>query len=173
MDEARLERYSVVSGEEGKAKIVSMIKSADIGRLALFDEKYPYIIPMNHVYFEDTLVLHGSFVGKKTELMKLNGHAAYEVDFRVEELEEKKLSCHLEFESTIVYGEIKVIEDRDERRKYMQVMMDEYGRGMLKHGEEDRCYVFIFHIHKGSARVGRFLPSQKNTLFIYDFLDAE
>ena len=173
LDESRNDRYCIISGEEGKEKIVSMVRAADIGRLALFDEKYPYIIPMNHVFHDDTLILHGSFRGKKTELMKQNGYASYEVDICKENLEEKKLSCHLEYESVIVYGEITPIEDKDERRRFMQIMMDEYGRGMLKHGEEDRCYIFLFRIHKGSARDGRFMPTQNNTLYLYTFSEAD
>ena len=174
LDELRLGRYQVVSGEESKAKIISMLKADDIGRLALFDEEYPYVIPMNHVFYEEegVLILHGSFEGKKTTLMERNRRAAYEVDYCVEDVEEKKRSCHLLYESVIIYGEISPVDSRDERRRYMQIMMSEYGFGPLGHGQEDRCHAFIFRIHKGSARDGRFRPTEDNTIYLYDFKNS-
>jgi nitroimidazol reductase NimA-like FMN-containing flavoprotein (pyridoxamine 5'-phosphate oxidase superfamily) len=169
---SRIQRYTVVSGEEGKARIIAALRSSDVGRLALNDEKYPYIVPMNHVLYKDSLILHGAFTGKKMDLIRRNGNASYEADTPLEANIEKKLSCHLDYESVIVYGNIVVVDDREERREYLKAMMAEYGRP-YNHGGEDKCSVFVLHFHHASARDGRFQPSENNKLYLYDFIKKE
>ena len=165
----RIERYEIISGEEARDKIVSMLKSKEIGRLALFDEKYPYIIPLNHVYDNGALILHGSFVGKKIDLMKQNGYSSYEIDYPVDEMKVKVLTCHREFESVVLFGKIDLIDDAEKRFEYLKRISDEYSLP-FKHGGEERCNVFLFRIHSASARTGRFSPAGKNQLYLFDFL---
>ncbi|MGE5623739.1 MAG: pyridoxamine 5'-phosphate oxidase family protein, partial [Methanocella sp.] len=38
--------------------MVRILKRYDVGRLALKGPDYPYVIPMNHTYFEGKLLLH-------------------------------------------------------------------------------------------------------------------
>ena len=172
MNDERRERYNIITGDEAKEKIIDMLKSTEIGRLALFDEKYPYIIPMNHVYYDGTLILHGSFTGKKIDLIKLNGNAGYEIDYPVKELKvNKKLvkTCHLEYESVVLSGEILEIEDSAKRHELLSIVTAEYGLP-FQHGNEARCNAMVFHIHSASARTGRFLPkAPAQKLYLYDF----
>jgi len=168
----RLERYEIISGDEARSKIVSMLKSAETGCLALFDEKYPYIIPLNHVFDNDCLLLHGSFVGKKIDLMKKNAYASYEIDYPVDAPKVKVLTCHREYESVILNGKIDLIEDPEKRYEYLKRISDEYSLP-FKHGGEERCNVFIFRIHRATARTGRFTPAGQKLLYSYDFVDPE
>ena len=172
MSDLRQERYNTITGSEAEEKIVSMLRGSELGRLALFDEKYPYIIPMNHVYYEGNLILHGSFEGKKIDLMEKNASASYEIDYVVNEsnLPIKKVkTCHLEYESVILFGEVRQVENSKERYKYLSIMVKEYGMP-FQHGSEERCNAMLFKIHSASARTGRFLPrALEHKLFLCKF----
>jgi len=172
LKDARLERYNMITGEEAKEKIISILKASDIGRLSLLDERYPYIIPTNHVCFRGGLVMHGSFGGKKIELMKRSKLASYEVDYPLEAPKTKVLTCHLEYESTILYGEVRPVDDREERYECLKALSDEYGLP-FKHGGEEGCNALFFLIHEATARTGRFLPAAQKDLYYYSFRIGE
>ena len=63
MSKSRMKRYSIIDGEAGKEKITSMLNTINLGRLVLFDEEYPYVIPLNHVLYQNSLIFHGAFQG--------------------------------------------------------------------------------------------------------------
>lgn len=65
-------------------KILNIIGNCEVCRLALFDEEYPYILPLNFGYsYEDSqlkLYFHGAKEGKKLDLIARNPKAAFEMD---------------------------------------------------------------------------------------------
>ena len=168
LDEARLDRYEMITGGEAREKILSILKASDVGRLALLDRQYPYIIAMNHFLYKEGLVMHGSFEGKKIELIKRNKYAGYEVDFALEEGLPGLKSCHREFESAVFYGEIREITDSEERYDCLHALSASYGMP-FKHGAEERCNALFFRIHEATARTGRFIPHKNKKLYYYDF----
>lgn len=65
-------------------EIERILNEARVCRLALFNGKYPYIIPMCFGYALDgdklELYFHCAAKGKKIDLLKVNNHAAFEID---------------------------------------------------------------------------------------------
>lgn len=65
-------------------EILSIIGKCEVCRLALFDEEYPYILPLNFGYsYENNqlkLYFHGAKEGKKLDLIARNPRAAFEMD---------------------------------------------------------------------------------------------
>ncbi len=65
-------------------EILNIIGKCEVCRLALFDEEYPYILPLNfgHSYEDSQLKLyfHGAKEGKKLDLIARNPKAAFEMD---------------------------------------------------------------------------------------------
>ena len=63
---------------------MNIVKKCDVCRLALFDEDYPYIVPLNFgVDMEDEqmyLYFHCANQGKKLDLIKQNNKATFEMD---------------------------------------------------------------------------------------------
>jgi nitroimidazol reductase NimA-like FMN-containing flavoprotein (pyridoxamine 5'-phosphate oxidase superfamily) len=170
MKDARLERYKIITGEEANEKIVSILNASDVGRLALLDDRYPYIIPMNHFFYQGGLIMHGSFDGKKIELIERNGLSCYEVDYPLDTASGVVglKSCHREYESAIFYGETRQIKDKDERFAALKALTEAYGMP-LRHGTgvEERCNVLFFDIHEATARTGRFIPGHNKKLYVY------
>ena len=64
--------------------IRQILERAEVLRLAMHDEPYPYIVPVNFGFTmqDDQLVLffHGAKVGKKCDLLQKNPHISFEVE---------------------------------------------------------------------------------------------
>ena len=65
-------------------EIRQILERAEVLRLAMHDEPYPYIVPVNFGFTmqDDQLVLffHGAKVGKKCDLLQKNPHVSFEVE---------------------------------------------------------------------------------------------
>lgn len=88
-------------------KIVEVMEKCDVCRLALLDEEYPYILPLNFGMQvsggQITLYFHGATEGKKYELMAKNNKASFEMDCSLRLVAQKDM-CTMEYESVIGNG---------------------------------------------------------------------
>ena len=95
-------------------RIGDILKEAKVCRLALFNGKYPYIIPMCFGYDLDSdkleLYFHCAAKGKKIELIKANIHAAFEIDC-LYEIIPAEIPCHFTaaYESITGSGTVDII----------------------------------------------------------------
>lgn len=66
---------------------------------------------------------HGAKVGKKIDLIKQNNHVGFEIDNN--QLVEGKTSCQysMKYQSIIGNGSIKLIEDNEEKKLGLQLIM--------------------------------------------------
>ena len=110
--------------------IVRVIKKCDVCRLALHDEEYPYILPLNFGMYvsnkEITLYFHGADEGKKYELIRNNNKVSFEMDCSHRLITDKsKGSCTMEFESVIGNGVIEFV-DEEEKTQALDILMSHY-----------------------------------------------
>ena len=111
-------------------EIVEIIKKCDVCRLALHDEEYPYILPLNFgMRIEDgkiVLYFHGANEGKKYALIEKNNKVSFEMDcgHRLV-MDDEKMNCTMEYESVIGQG---IIEKVPDEHKYdaLMVLMRQY-----------------------------------------------
>lgn len=110
--------------------IISIIKKCDVCRLALHDEEYPYILPLNFgidvLDKRITLYFHGANEGKKYELIRKNNKVSFEMDCShrlVTDID--KGSCTMEYESVIGNGVIEFVGE-DEKIHGLNVLMKHY-----------------------------------------------
>jgi nitroimidazol reductase NimA-like FMN-containing flavoprotein (pyridoxamine 5'-phosphate oxidase superfamily) len=111
--------------------IIKVMEKCDVCRLALHDEKYPYIVPLNFgMTVEDekvTLFFHGALEGKKYDLMKKNDKACFEMDCSHRLVTEMEAgNCTMEYESVIGYGSITEITEAEEKYKALCTLMSHY-----------------------------------------------
>lgn len=97
-------------------EIMRIINKCDACRLALFDVKFPYIVPLNfgvevqegQVY----LYFHCANQGTKLDLIAKNNRATFEMDCEHNiVLYEERMSCTMGFASVIGHGIIEFVED--------------------------------------------------------------
>lgn len=110
--------------------IIQVMERCDVCRLALNDEEYPYILPLNFgMKTEDgqiVLYFHGANEGKKYELIAKDNRASFEMDCSHNLVTDiSKGSCTMEYESVIGRGRIQMIPD-DEKYEALCILMKHY-----------------------------------------------
>lgn len=111
--------------------IEEIIKSADVCRIAINDEKYPYIIPLNFGYqWNESLrfYFHCAREGKKLDLIRVNNHVGIEIDIS-HELTKGDLPCDwgMKYKCIIGNGTIYEIHDNSEKVDALNLLMKHYG----------------------------------------------
>ena len=99
-------------------EIMKIIDKCDTCRLALIDEEYPYIVPLNfgvdvvdgQLYF----YFHSANQGKKLDLIRKHPKATFEMDceHRII-LYKERMSCTMGYASVIGHGTIEFVDDEN------------------------------------------------------------
>lgn len=111
-------------------KIYEIIKQCEVCRLALFDDKFPYIIPLNFgvslVNNQWKLYFHSANVGTKLELIKKNPHAAFEMDCSHQlALGKKACDATMGYQSVCGNGTIRILPE-EEKLQALSSIMNQY-----------------------------------------------
>lgn len=108
-------------------EIEKIIGRALVCRVAINDKKYPYIVPMNFGYEENTLYLHSGQEGKKIDLLKQNPYICFEID-ESSGLVKDDIACKwgIKYKSVIGYGKAEFVERFDEKEKALSIIMSQY-----------------------------------------------
>ncbi len=161
-------KYRAIHGMQAREKIEEILTRHETGVLSLFDEKYPYTIPLNHAYKDGKLYMHCGKVGKKLGLIRKNYNACYCLYGNAEDVPKGVRSCHLEYESILFYGQIRISDDPEEKEEAVLELTNHYGTP-YQHGFADMIEILVFEIDHATARTGRFKPHSERELFYYDF----
>ena len=109
-----------------REEIIRIIQEEGICRLAIKDEPYPYIVPMNYGIEIDKeqiiLYFHSAMEGRKINLIKKDNKVGFEID-RNQGLvyDTEKGYCSILYECIIGNGEI-VFLNRDEKIKALRLI---------------------------------------------------
>lgn len=111
-------------------EIIRVMEKCDVCRLALNDEEYPYILPLNFGMETDNgkivLYFHGATEGKKFDLMAKDNRASFEMDCSHKLVTEiSQGNCTMEYESVIGQGKIEMIPD-EEKYNALCILMKHY-----------------------------------------------
>lgn len=113
-----------------KQELIRLIEKCDVCRIALNDEEYPYILPLNFgMQLENGMPVfyfHGALEGKKYELIAKNPKASFEMDC-VHELftDEEKGSCSQAYESVIGRGVMEMVPE-EKKAEGLNILMRHY-----------------------------------------------
>ena len=112
-------------------EIISIIRKCDTCRLAIHDEPFPYIVPLNFG-MEDkdgqlTLYFHSAQSGTKLDLLKKNNRVSFEMDCSHAIITyEERMSCTMGYESVIGTGTVEFIEDEEEKNRALKILLSQY-----------------------------------------------
>lgn len=112
-------------------RIGEIIGECKVCRLGLNDGRAPYIVPLNFGYEKRDgrlfLYFHSALEGKKTELIKRNGYASFEMDTKGELYGEgNACSYTYMYASVIGEGNVKVLEAKDDKIYALNLIMEHY-----------------------------------------------
>jgi len=122
------------------SEIIEIMKKCDSCSVAFFDEDYPYIIPMNfgveHIDGVITLYFHSAKIGRKLDLLRKNGHVAFEMSSSHQLVAgESPCSYTMEYESVCGNGHMEIL-DRNHKIKALRVLMSHYANDQFFEFEE-------------------------------------
>lgn len=112
------------------SEIVDIISRCDTIRIAMFDDPYPYIVPVNfgEEIIGDQVVfyIHTSYGGKKNDLLAKNPNIAFEMDCNHElYYRESNMSCNFRYESVVGTGRVEIVPE-EEKEKALTLLMNHY-----------------------------------------------
>jgi len=110
--------------------IVAIMEKCDVCRIALNNNGYPYILPLNFGMYikEDKIELyfHGAMEGTKYDLIEKDNRASFEMDCGHKLVTEAGCgSCTMNYESVIGQGHIEMLSD-DEKYNALYILMKHY-----------------------------------------------
>ena len=111
-------------------EIVAILKRCTIGRLAtLGADGFPYITPVNYVYWQESVYFHCSHRGEKMENIRRDSRVCFEVDIplaykeRACDPEAAPCSVHQFYHSVIIRGRAEIVTDSAEKVGALNALM--------------------------------------------------
>ena len=140
--------------------IIAIMKKCDVCRIALNDEGYPYILPLNFGMEEKDgvieLYFHGAMSGTKYDLIKKDNRASFEMDCGhrlVTEVESG--NCTMEYESVIGRGHMEILSD-EEKEDALNILMKQYHQEEFSYNKavmkETQVFKLVVEEMTGKAR---------------------
>ena len=140
--------------------IIAIMKKCDVCRIALNDEGYPYILPLNFgMEVKDGIIelyFHGAMSGTKYDLIKKDNRASFEMDCGhrlVTEVESG--NCTMEYESVIGRGHIEILSDV-EKEDALHILMKQYHKEEFSYNKavmkETQVFKLVVEKVTGKAR---------------------
>lgn len=114
-------------------KINDFLNVERIGVLGIADESYPYSVPLNYIWKEHAVYIHGLSTGKKIELMQQNKKVSFLV-YKENGTVKDEMPCHADtsYMSVMLFGTIEKVKDTKECADVLQNMVEKYMPGFYK-----------------------------------------
>lgn len=113
-----------------------ILRRATVCRLAVCEGNVPYAVPLNFGYEGKRLFFHSAPEGRKIEAIRANPHVCFEVDTD-HELVPGEIACDwtVRYRSVIGFGQARILEDPEEKRKALDVILSHYAQGPFEYPE--------------------------------------
>ena len=145
--------------------IEDILGRARIGRLAtLGKDGFPYITPVNYVWWNGAVYFHCAHQGEKIENITANNKVCFEVDIPLSylglEYDRKRPTCHVHqfYHCVIIRGRAEVVDDLKEKAAALNALVEvhEDTEEFVKVTEETKgvglCSVFAVRVEKISGK---------------------
>ena len=118
------------------AEIEEIVRKSLVCRLALAQENQPYVIPLSFGFKNNTLYFHSSPEGKKIDMLKKNSMVCFQFDLDHEVVaDEEACKWGIKYRSVIGFGKASFVEDLEEKRKGLNVIMEHYSGRSFQYPE--------------------------------------
>lgn len=111
-----------------KKIIEEILQKSSVCRIALNNDEFPYIVPLNHGYADNALYFHSATQGKKINLIRKDNKVSFEVELAGEIITGKE-ACQwtTKYRSVTGQGKIKIITDIEGKKEGLDVIMGHHG----------------------------------------------
>ncbi len=139
--------------------VFGLLSRARVGRLATIDEAgYPYIVPVNFVFYKKRIYFHCALQGEKLENIARDPRVCFEVDEPLAYIEasfnEEKNPCkaHQLYRSVVVRGKARVVSSDSLKLQVLNALVAKY------EGTNDFSPVVEGSTHFKGCRVVEIVP---------------
>ena len=133
-------------------EIAAILEKCPVGHLALSDEDRAYVVPLNLAWRtadgKMTLYFHCAKEGRKIDLIRKNPNACFEADCSFS-LVKGSSACRWSalFESVIGEGRAALVDDPEEKREALDLLMKRYGfEGTPVYGPAELAEVMVIRL---------------------------
>ena len=128
-------------------EIESIIRKAQVCRVAFVDRNEPYIVPVCFGYEKGALYVHGALAGRKIDVLKKNNRVCFEMDADVEiRSAEKACKFSLKYRSVIGTGKARFLDKDEEKARALNVIMRHYSDRDFTFSKPDLDSVLVWKI---------------------------
>jgi nitroimidazol reductase NimA-like FMN-containing flavoprotein (pyridoxamine 5'-phosphate oxidase superfamily) len=112
-------------------EMLDILENTEYGVLSTIGENgFPYGVPVNFVYKDDTIYFHSALVGHKLENISYNSKVSFCV---VKDVELIPDDFNTKFKSVIVFGEVTEVEDI-EKNEIFKLLLKKFSKDFMKPG---------------------------------------
>lgn len=131
-------------------EMIRIMEKCEVCRLALNDEGYPYILPLNFgmLVKEDSIELyfHGALEGRKYELIGRDNRASFEMDCGHQLVtDEEQGSCTMNYESVIGRGFVEIVPE-EEKYEGLCILMKHYHKADFPFSKKVMPHTTVFKL---------------------------
>lgn len=124
---------------EDKERIEEVISKSEICFVGMVDtENTPYVIPMNFGYQDGVIYLHSGPEGRAINILNRNNQVCitFSIDHELV-FQHPKVACsyRMKAKSVICYGKVNFIEELDDKRKTLDIIMRHYSGREFQYSE--------------------------------------
>ncbi len=139
-------------------EVEELLLNALVGRLGTCFNDIPYITPVNYVYDNNKIYFDSAHEGRKIENIRHNQQVCFEIDKIISIIPGMRMPCGstTEYKSVIVFGDIRVVIDIDEKTDALNKLIEKYApeAPRLPHSSDaaDRTNVLVIDIKEITAK---------------------
>jgi nitroimidazol reductase NimA-like FMN-containing flavoprotein (pyridoxamine 5'-phosphate oxidase superfamily) len=116
---------AVVAGEAAMAAM-QVLTEASVGYLAMAGGGWPYVVPIAYAYDGATVFFHGAG-SLKSSLLEVEPRVCLAVTTQPElMIGDGPCDDNFRYESVLVFGEVELLDDDDERYRALRVIVEKY-----------------------------------------------
>jgi len=114
---------------QNRDEIDAIIRSCKTCWLAMSENNFPYVLPMNFAFDGDSIILHSAQHGRMWETLKVNPQVC--INWNVGEdlaWQDVKVGCsyRVKSKSVLVEGKVEFVDDFDEKTRCLEILMLQY-----------------------------------------------
>jgi len=110
-----------------KKEMDELLHKATTSRLATYDGKTPYVVPVCFIYYHGNIFLHSAYNGEKMQNIRMHPQVCLQVD-EVDGLITDASVCKYNFayRSVIIRGEASLIENSEQKQQLLTLLTQKY-----------------------------------------------
>jgi len=110
-----------------KELLNEILDKALVLRLGMCLENKPYVVPMNFVYYKDSIYVHCAKEGQRLDILKKNNNVCFQMDIKNKFIEDKRpCECGMDYLSIIGEGKAYIVNEIIEKKEILQSIVKKY-----------------------------------------------